>query len=565
VLSPEHGAGIARRIVRAEDHSVSYIRAGEGRPVVLLHSGPVSARAMLPFFDRLVDDHTVFAIDLPGDGDSDRIGSQPVGMEQLADALAATLAALELPPCPIYGRHTGAALALELGRRHPASCSGLVLDGPCVFSAQEAAFFTSDEYLKPFEERDDGSHLFSTWVQVRDAVTWFPWSRRTARNRLPSQFPTADSLHAMFVDRLRAGDGYRDAYGAAFRHDGYTAARELSSPATFTSLDVDVLARHLDRLPELGPDQRIARYSAREVRWPDVVAQLVGEHPAPQAAPPDPTFRPTPGAVNSRLVDVGGGQVLVRSSGEDRPGRPMLLLHDGRASSRTMEPLMRALARRRPVFAPDLPDNGASDRLGASEPSVRHYADALAAAVASLGVTSYDVYAVGASAGVALETIAVTGNSTARVVLDAPDFYSEDFARRLAAEWAPPLVPQWDGGHLNRLWWMLREEYVFWPWFDKSSPLPGDAPTQWDAFHARLADVLRSLPTYHRLTAAALGYDWTTGLRRVAGNRVVLASTTGDPRRPHVDAVARRSHPAGVVDLPAAESERAEVILSLTG
>jgi hypothetical protein len=116
-------------------------------------------------------------------------------------------------------------------------------------------------------------------------------------------------------------------------------------------------------------------------------------------------------------------------------------------------------------------------------------------------------------------------------VLESPDLYDAALARRLARNWVPPLEPEWDGAHLNRLWLMLRDEYAVWPWFDRSADavVAVDVPPDWgEQLHVRAVDILRSLPTYHRLTAAALRSAWTPP------SRAVVAATEEDPRRQHL-------------------------------
>jgi pimeloyl-ACP methyl ester carboxylesterase len=559
-------AAIVRgRFVRVDGRGVHYLRAGQGPPIVLLHAGMASADQMLGLLRRLAADHTVFAFDHPGYGDSDALPEpDDVEIADVADALKATLEELAMPPCPVYGSHTGGAVALELARRHPQRVSTLVVDGPCMFRPEEAAFFRGADYLPPFVVRDDGSHLFAAWVKARDQGMWFPWNLRTRRGRTSYPFASPESLHLRLLERLRAGDGYRAVYRAAFI-DGREAVAAAPVPATFAAAGNDLLREHLDRLPALKPHQRIVR-TAPDSHADELVGVLRGYRGC-AAAPPDAVFRPDAGVVNRRYVDLPGGQVLVRTAGEERSGRPLVLLHDGRASSRVFEPLMRVLARERPVYAPDIPDNGASDPLLAAQPAVADYAGAVADTVAALGQEGADVYAVGAGAGVALELL--RRRTVAGAVLETPDFYPPAVARRLARDWVPPLAREWDGSHLNRLWLMLRDEYAFWPWFDKSpaAACAVDVPDDWGEFHARVVDVLRCLPTYHRLTMAALGYDWAVPLRR-AGKTVTLASTANDPRRPHAEAAvsaAQTAGVAGVAEVPADPDQKAAAILRLLG
>jgi pimeloyl-ACP methyl ester carboxylesterase len=560
---------LRRHFVRVHGRGVHYLRAGAGPPVVLLHAaGMSSANSLLPLLQLLAADHTIFAFDLPGYGDSDPLPQRQVCITHAADAMRATLLALKLPRCPVYGTHTGGAVALELGRRHPERVSAVVVDGPTVFRPREARHFSGPKYLPPFEVKDDGSHLFATWVKARDQMIWFPWCKRRARNRRVMALMSPESLHTLLVERLRGGDGYRAVYRAAFRFDGRKSAAALKVPATFMAHDDDLIYGHLNRLPKLRPNQCVRRYHARDmdpVGYLEQVSRVLREYSVRAGAPPDIPLRPTPSAVNRRYVEVHSGQMLVRSAGESRAGRPLLLIHDCRASSRNFEPLMRVLAQRHAVFAPDLPGNGASDPLRACRPRVRDYGEAVARMVAALQLSAFDVYAVGAGAAVALDVLSRPAFVKARAVLEAPDFYASAFARWLAPLQAPPIAPQWDGAHLNFMWLMLRDEYAFWPWFDKSAAgaFPVDAPDNWCELHARAVDIARSLATYHLLTVAALRYNWQEVLERVDKRRITLAVAMNDPRRPHVVAAARRVRARVMESFPTAVSERAEKILQL--
>jgi hypothetical protein len=137
-------------------------------------------------------------------------------------------------------------------------------------------------------------------------------------------------------------------------------------------------------------------------------------------------------------------------------------------------------------------------------------------------------------------------------------------SRRLADSWVPPLTPEWDGSHLIRLWLMLRDEYAFWPWFDKSpeATCAVDAPTAWKELHARVTDILRSLPTYHRFSEAALRYDWKTAYGRVR-TRSVIATTARDPRRPYIEVALRTAGVSDVAVLPSALRSKARAISQL--
>ncbi len=60
---------VSRHTLRVEGQELSYLRAGEGSPLLLLH-GTYWSRVWAPVIPRLAQDHAVFALDYPGFGRS---------------------------------------------------------------------------------------------------------------------------------------------------------------------------------------------------------------------------------------------------------------------------------------------------------------------------------------------------------------------------------------------------------------------------------------------------------------------------------------------------------------
>lgn len=107
---------------------IGYERAGEdGPPLVLLHGGfGFDSRSWRWQLEALSDEFTVVAWDMPGNGAS----SDPPATfrdADFADILAEFIAALGLGRPHVLGLSFGAALALELYRRHPTVPRSLVL------------------------------------------------------------------------------------------------------------------------------------------------------------------------------------------------------------------------------------------------------------------------------------------------------------------------------------------------------------------------------------------------------------------------------------------------------
>lgn len=97
---------------------IAYERAGDGPPLVLLHSGLSDSREWRRQLDALSDEFTVVAWDAPGCGQS-ADPPETFRLPAYADCLAAFIDALGLGQPHVLGLSFGAGLALELYRRHP--------------------------------------------------------------------------------------------------------------------------------------------------------------------------------------------------------------------------------------------------------------------------------------------------------------------------------------------------------------------------------------------------------------------------------------------------------------
>lgn len=109
---------------------LSYLDAGHGRVVVLLHAFPLDAEMWLPQFDALPNGWRLIAPDLPGFGQSTSVpsdGTQDAALEPFAGDVVKLLDALGIQTAVIGGLSMGGYVTLALVRRAIARCSALVL------------------------------------------------------------------------------------------------------------------------------------------------------------------------------------------------------------------------------------------------------------------------------------------------------------------------------------------------------------------------------------------------------------------------------------------------------
>src|SRR5256885_12220678 len=107
-------------------HRVSYLRAGEGSAVVLLHGIGSNASTWEPVGSALAEAHDVIAPDFLGHGAS----AKPRGDYSLgafASGVRDLLQLLGVERATIVGHSLGGGVAMQLAYQHPELCERLVL------------------------------------------------------------------------------------------------------------------------------------------------------------------------------------------------------------------------------------------------------------------------------------------------------------------------------------------------------------------------------------------------------------------------------------------------------
>ncbi|WP_425229957.1 alpha/beta fold hydrolase [Sphingomonas sp.] len=518
-----------RRFLQVGDRRVHYRRAGGGPPCVLVHSSPADARLLMGEIEHLASSWTVFAFDTPGFGLSDPLPLREMHVADLADALAQTFAALAMPPCPIYGTHTGAAIALEFGVRYPDLVTGLVLDGVPVFSDAECAA-TFGDYFRKLPISDLGGHYAETWTRFRDQAIWFPWCERTAANLNGYDLPPPLSTDRWVSMYFEAADTYEPAYRAAsfYGKRAVAAAAELTCPAVYCALSTDMLYPHLAWLPPMKPGQMIIDVDASEMKRRDLIADSFVRFGSAGVAPDDPPALTSSSPVERQFVDGATGQVHLRFAG-DRAAPPLLLLHDAPGSAEQAHAQIAALASTFFVIAPDLPGHGHSDAL-AGAPSIEAFAREAITALGLLGVDSAVIYGIGFGSSVALVMAEMAPDLVLGIALEGVLLPPPALGEELADRFAPKIEVNADGSHWYRTWLMLRDSQIYWPWYDHRERalrrMPGVPCAR--RLHRWTLDVMRGRASYAALIHAALAHD-AEGALLHASSALVLISGGASP------------------------------------
>ena len=107
-----------------------YVRAGEGRPLVMIHGLTGSTANWGRNIEALSSRAEVYALDLINMGQSDRQAGLDASLSATADRVAAWMDAVGLDEADIAGHSHGGAVAMMLAARHPDRVRSLMLFAP---------------------------------------------------------------------------------------------------------------------------------------------------------------------------------------------------------------------------------------------------------------------------------------------------------------------------------------------------------------------------------------------------------------------------------------------------
>ncbi len=206
--------------------------------------------------------------------------------------------------------------------------------------------------------------------------------------------------------------------------------------------------------------------------------------------------------VRRGFVDIEDGQVHFRTAGEGEP--PLVMFHRSPSSSLSLEPLIARIAKTRRVVAPDTLGNGHSSPPAAANPDLLYFAGAHLRALNALGIERFDAYGAHTGSKIALELALAHPERVRKVIFDGISLRAPEAAAELLSGIEEVDVDH-DGSQLMRAWHMVRDAYLFFPWWKHTADACRDLglpdPV---SLHGEVVDLLASIRTYHLAYRAAL-------------------------------------------------------------
>lgn len=226
--------------------------------------------------------------------------------------------------------------------------------------------------------------------------------------------------------------------------------------------------------------------------------------------------------VKRGFVDVPHGQTHYRTAGS---GPALLALHGSPGSSRQLLGLIRDLAPTATVYAPDTPGNGDSTPLFDREPTIAELAEAELRFMDAMGLDKVDLYGSHTGAAIAGELAILAPDRINKIVFDGMSWFTPAELEDILAKYAFPFVPDQDGSYLLRLFQFCRDQYFFFPWYNRtrSGRRDGGLGNAQD-LHAWVVEVMKASETYHLNYRAAFRYDAKPRLPMITNPALTIAA-----------------------------------------
>jgi hypothetical protein len=145
-------------------------------------------------------------------------------------------------------------------------------------------------------------------------------------------------------------------------------------------------------------------------------------------------------------------------------------------------------------------------------------------------------------------------------VLDGVLLYDEAYRQGLIENYIPPLEPRWDGGHLLWAWNFLKDQTLFWPWYNRAPDGVREVEgTPVKALHRWVVELLKSGHTYPRGYRAAFAYPKRDKLPQLKP-RTLVAATPGDMLSEFSEEAAGLAQDAEWTTFPERPAEQAAVV-----
>ena len=539
---------ISRHFVTINNNrQIHYRRAGKGPPVLLLHQSPKSSKELIPVIDILKKKFTCIAPDTPGNGNSDPLQDKNPTMIDYGKNIKIFLDELGIEKVCVYGFHTGASVGGSFASQFPERVNIAVLNGFVALNDEERKDIMNN-YLTPLTYSWDGGHLLWSWARLREQHIFFPWYKISKETRMQSNLPDPEQIHDNLMEFFRSGDEYRKPYGAAFMFEGDKVAKTFKSPTIICASDWDPVVRFLSRLPENLPScvkvERLGEKRGSEViEWLEGIFVKYASGDTPKLYP----SKPLNSGFWRDFVDLNGFQFHVnRSNGK---GRPVIIQHEVGDDNNSLPSYTEADVN---SVAFDLPGHGESDDLiFKGNNSLESVAELLSEAIKKIGIDEFDIASIQNSSAISLQVVKNLQNYVRNVFLVNFHYAVGNEKKKYYDKFSFDIMPDKYGGHLIQCWNFLRDQSLFYPWFEnkKENLIVNENNLDLNYLHQRVIALLKASASWNNICKMLSEVDEIDLIKSIS-SKIYFAGNKSNPHYKFKENLLRDHSSLDWVDLP---------------
>jgi pimeloyl-ACP methyl ester carboxylesterase len=228
VVPPAVAAPATGNRVTINEMQLYYEVSGQGDPLIVLHGAYMNIPSMGAIIPKLARTHKVYALELQGHGRTTDI-DRPLTYPNMADDVAAFMAAVGLPKADVFGYSMGSIVGLQLAIRHPAKVSKLAaasvaydVEGwqpefKAVIPQLSVQMMVDSPFEKDYRKLAPNPSGFPELARKLIALEKEPmaWANEVKKLQLPvlivtSDYDVATLEHSVALFRLLGGAGMGD-------------------------------------------------------------------------------------------------------------------------------------------------------------------------------------------------------------------------------------------------------------------------------------------------------------------------------------------------------------------
>lgn len=240
----------------------------ETTPVLVQHDAASSIGTVEPITKSFLGQRSVYAFDMPGSGESDRVIPQEgVEVDAYANVLHQALDHLGLDTVDFYGMWGGGFVGLDLAFMDPNRVRRLVMSNVFQHTGDEQKEITAN-YTPDVSPVWHGGHLLQCWHQMRDQGIYYPWFKRTRDGVIWREpFLATDMVHERVCSLLKAGNMYRTAYHAHFIYPTYDKLKRTPVPTLLATATWDPNNPHTLAAAKAAPNCQFQYLDEDFMKW----------------------------------------------------------------------------------------------------------------------------------------------------------------------------------------------------------------------------------------------------------------------------------------------------------